>query len=127
MARAFTCYVAKTDSTSWCGLRQGLLRSDCNPRSRTDYFSVAFTIFTLPAMIAFYVMGFRVLLWALRPALLFVMPRLQGRAFFDHTVHQRTNALSFDVRTPLASWQALPVSKNSNVFKLAICCRLPLG
>ena len=84
-------------------------------------------MFTLPAMVVFYVLIFRGFLWVVGPAMLFVMPKLKGHAMFDRTVQQRTNALSFDVRTPLASWQALPVSKNSDVFKLAICCRLPLG
>jgi hypothetical protein len=63
-------------------------------------------MFTLPAMIVFYVLIFKGFLWVVGPAMLFVMPKLKGHAMFDHTAHQRTNALSFDVRTPLASWQA---------------------
>ena len=63
-------------------------------------------MFTLPAMVVFYVLIFRGFLWVVGPAMLFVMPKLKGHAMFDRTVQQRTNALSFDVRTPLASWQA---------------------
>jgi hypothetical protein len=59
-------------------------------------------MFALPAMIVFYVLIVRGFFWAVRPALLFVRPKLKGRAFFDHAAHQRTNALSFDVRTPFA-------------------------
>ena len=88
-------------SKSWIGLpsRQGLLRTDCNPHSRTNYYTTSFTLFTLPAAIVVYVLGIRGLLWVLTPALLFVRPQLKGHAFFDHSVHKRTNALSIDVRT----------------------------
>ncbi len=85
------------------GSCQDLLRSDCNPHSRTNYYTVIFTMFALPMIIVFYVMGVRGFLWALRPALLFVMPKLKGHAFFDHAAHQRTSALSFDVRKSLES------------------------
>ncbi len=77
---------------------QGVLRSNCNPHSRTSYYTVTYITFTLPVMIVFYVTVVRGALWVLRPALLCVIPKLKGRAFFDHAAHQRTNALSFDVR-----------------------------
>ena len=53
-------------------------------------------------MIVVYVTVVRGALWVSRPALLYVIPKLKGRAFFDHAAHQRTNALSFDVRAPFA-------------------------
>ncbi len=115
----------------WVGLCQGLLRSDCNPHSRTRYYTVIFTMFTLPAMLVFYIMSVRGVLWALRPPLLFVMPKLKGSSFFDHAAHQRTNALSFDVRTLLrlavpllsvCSCERLGDSSDSLTF--AVWCRL---
>ena len=51
--------------------------------------------------IILYIAVIRGTLWVLRPALLFVMPQLKGHAFFDHEVHERTNALCFDVRRTL--------------------------
>jgi hypothetical protein len=118
----------------WVVSCQGLLRSECNPHSRTHYYTVIFTMFTLPAMLAFHVMSVRGFLWALRPALLSVMPKLKGRAFFDHAVHQRTNALSFDVRTllrlagPLLSVCSCErLGESSDSLTLAVWCRLQLG
>ncbi len=78
--------------------RQGLLRSECNPHSRTNYYTTSFALFALPVIIVLFVVGVRALLWALRPVLHFVMPQLKGHAFFDHAVHTRTTALSIDVR-----------------------------
>ena len=72
---------------------------DCNPHSRTSYYTTSFTLFTLPAAIVVYVLGIRGLLWVLRPALLFVRPQLKGHALFSHDAHLRTNALCIDVRT----------------------------
>ena len=48
--------------------------------------------------IVLYTAAIRGLVWVLRPAAMFVMPQLAGHAFFDHAVHERTNALTFDVR-----------------------------
>jgi hypothetical protein len=85
---------------SWCGsVCQGLLRADCNPRSRTNYYATVISFFTLPIVIVLYVTGIRFLLWGFRPALLFVRPQLKGHAFFDHSVHERTSAICLDVRT----------------------------
>ena len=52
-----------------------------------------------------YIMGIRFLLWGLRPALLYVSPQIKGHAFFDHSVHARTNAICLDVRRP---WRHRP-------------------
>jgi hypothetical protein len=71
---------------------------DCNSRSRTDYYTSNITLFVLPMAIVFYVSVIRGLLWVLRPALFFAWPQLAGHAFFDHTVQERTNSLSLDVR-----------------------------
>jgi hypothetical protein len=60
-------------------------------------------MFALPAMIAFYILALRGVLWASRPALLFVRPQLKSRAFFDHAQGDRISALCFDVRTPVAA------------------------
>ena len=91
-------------------------------------------MFTLPAMVVFYVLIFRGFLWVVGPAMLFVMPKLKGRAFFDHAVHQRTNALSFDVRTllrlagPLLSVCSCErLGESSDSLTLAVWCRLQLG
>jgi hypothetical protein len=117
----------------WVVSCQGLLRSDCNPHTRKSFYTVVFTMFALPAIIVFYVMVVRGFLWVLRPALLFVMPKLKGRAFFDHAAHQRTNALSFDVRLRLAMPRQAALSecqlerKCSHSLTLAVCCRLRLG
>ena len=86
---------------------QGLLRADCNPRSRTNYFAIVIALFTLPVDIVLYIVGIRFLLWGLRPALLYVRPQLKGHAFFDHSAHARTNALCLDVRRP---WRHRPVA-----------------
>ena len=78
--------------------RQGLLRMDCNSRSRTDYYTSSIALFVLPIAIVLYITAIRGILWSLRPAFLFVKPQLSGHAFFDHAVHERTSALCFDVR-----------------------------
>ena len=51
--------------------------------------------------IVLYIAVIRGTLWVLRPALLLVMPRLKDHAFLDHEAHERTNALSCDVRRTL--------------------------
>jgi hypothetical protein len=75
---------------------------DCNSHSRTDYYTSSIALFVLPIAIVLYVAAIRLILWSLRPAVLFVMPHLARHAFFDHAVHERTSALCFDVRTPYA-------------------------
>jgi hypothetical protein len=92
----------------WCGSAfQGILRADCNPRSRTNYYTIVIALFTLPVDIVLYIGGIRFLLWGLRPALLYVRPQLKGHAFFDHSIHTRTNALCLDVRRP---WRHHPTA-----------------
>jgi hypothetical protein len=79
-------------------LRQGLLRAECNAHSRSEYYTTVYTLFALPPMIMLYITGVRGLVWVARPAVLYVMPQLKGHAFFSHEAHERTNALSLDVR-----------------------------
>lgn len=80
--------------------RQALLQAECNPHSRTDYFTTNAALFALPGIIVLYVAGIKLCLWLLRPAALSVRPQLAESAFFAHKAHDRTNALCKDVRTP---------------------------
>jgi hypothetical protein len=105
--------------------RQGLLRADCIARSRTDYYTSNISLFVLPMAIVLYIAAIRGLLWVLRPAALFVMPQLAGHAFFDHAVHERTNALSFDVshtQFPRGGMFAISSCKLVDV-QARVCCR----
>jgi hypothetical protein len=79
---------------------QALLRAECNPHSRTDYFATNAALFALPGIITLYIAGIKLCAWLLRPAALFVMPQLAENAFFSHKAHDRTNALCVDVRSP---------------------------
>ena len=92
---------AETDSMA---SRQGLLRSDCNAHARTKYYTFNFILFALPVMCLCNVIVFRGLLWGVRPALLFMRPKLKGHAFFDNP--QRLNTLCVDVRAPITACHA---------------------
>jgi hypothetical protein len=81
-------------------LGQALLRTECNPHSRTDYFTTNAALFALPGIIVLYITGIKLCVWLLRPAMLFVRPQLAESAFFSLKAHDRTNALCIDVRTP---------------------------
>ena len=77
-----------------------MLRAECNPHSRTDYFTTNAALFALPGIIALYIAAIKLFVWLLRPAALFVRPQLAESAFFSHKAHDRTNALCVDVRSP---------------------------
>jgi hypothetical protein len=79
---------------------QALLQAECNPHSRTDYFTTNAVLFALPGFIVLYIAGIKLCLWLLRPAVLSVRPQLAESAFFSHKAHDKTNALCKDVRTP---------------------------
>jgi hypothetical protein len=90
---------------------------DCIGRSRTDYYTSNIALFVLPMAIVFYISVIRGLLWVLRPALFFAWPQLAGHAFFDHAVHERTNALSFDVsHTQFPRGACLPSARASSLM-----------
>jgi hypothetical protein len=99
---------------------------DCNSRSRTDYYTSNIALFLLPMAIVLYITAIRGILWSLRPAFLFVMPQLAGHAFFDHAVHERTSALSFDVRRtqcPGGAFRPVASAPSTVAFKQRVCCR----
>jgi len=90
---------------------------DCIARSRTDYYTANIALFVLPMAIVLYIAAIRGLVWVLRPAALFVMPQLAGHAFFDHAVHERTSALSFDVsHTQFPRGACLPSARASSLM-----------
>ncbi len=80
---------------------QALLQAECNPHSRTDYFTTNAALFALPGIIVLYIAGIKLCLWLLRSAVLSVRPQLAESAFFAHKAHDRMNALCKDVRTPI--------------------------
>ena len=75
----------------------------CNSHSRTSFYEQIYLLFSLPVIIMLYVLLVRGTLRAVRPALLYMIPQLKGRAFFDHAAHDRTNALTIDVSLPCAT------------------------
>jgi hypothetical protein len=102
---------------------------DCIARSRTDYYTSNIALFVLPMAIVLYTAAIRGLVWVLRPAAMFVMPQLAGHAFFDHAVHERTNALTFDVRhTQCPRGGVFAISSCNFVrFQARVWCRLLSG